>query len=163
MALYKQSFENQAAAEALEAALRPGNGDLRFQTVDVAQPTFDPEEEKVIDFSITPNPDQQLPLHIGCHVLDENRVIVAQCDSRMVDVFVDASTPFEGSLRIRSPWLKPGRYTVDMFISSYAEVTDQWENACVFEVTSALPYRGATPERAMIHSPVLADFSYDLR
>jgi lipopolysaccharide transport system ATP-binding protein len=160
---YKQSFERPPSTDALEAAMRQGSGELRFDVVGMSQQVFEPQEEKIVRFSITPNSEQRVPLHIGCHVIDENRVVVAQCDSRLVDVHLENGQPLDGVLRIRSPWLKPGRYSVDMFLSSYAEVADQWENACSFDVVSPLPYSGVAPDRAIAHSPVLADFSYDIR
>ena len=40
---------------------------------------------------------------------------------------------------IRGPWLKPGRYTVDVFVCQ-AGVLDAWEGAGAFEVLPVLPY-----------------------
>lgn len=161
---YKKSFERPPTLDALQAAMRPGTGDLRFDTVHSSAGTYDPADEKVIEFSITPNDAQRVPVHVGCNVLDENRVVIAQCDSRLVNVHVEpGSGRQQGSLRLKSPWLKPGRYSVDIWLASFAEVTDHWESACSFEVVADLPYPGTAPEWATAAAAALAEFDYEMR
>jgi lipopolysaccharide transport system ATP-binding protein len=158
---YKQTFETPPTMSTLEASMRQGSGERRFESVATTKALYEPHEEKIIEFSLVPNDDQHVPLHIACQVLDQDRVVVAQCDSRLVGVQLATGSPSKGQVRIRSPWLKPGRYSVDMIISSYAEIADYWEEASSFEVAPTLPYRRAVPDWATARSPVLADFSYD--
>jgi lipopolysaccharide transport system ATP-binding protein len=160
---YKQSFEVPLTAGGqFEAALRPGSGELRFDSVTTSQVYYEPQEEKVIDFSLAPTLHRHQPMHVACQVVDRDRVVVAQCDSRLVNAHLQPGSPLKGSVRIRSPWLKPGRYSVDMYLACLGEVADQWESACSFEVLSTLPYPGLAPDWAVSNSPVLADFSYQL-
>jgi lipopolysaccharide transport system ATP-binding protein len=160
---YKQTFATPSTVSALAASMRQGSGERRFQSVATSRTLYEAHEDKVIEFSVIPNDEQRVPLHIACQVVDQDRVVVAQCDSRLVGVHIQSDSPSKGALRIRSPWLKPGCYSVDMIMSSYAEIADYWEEACTFQVAPTLPYRRAVPDWAIARSPVLADFSYDFK
>jgi lipopolysaccharide transport system ATP-binding protein len=160
---YKQTFATTPTVSTLAASMRQGSGARRFEAVATRKLLYEPHEEKIIEFSLIPNDEQRGPLHIACQVVDQDRVVVAQCDSRLANVHLEIGSPSKGLLRIRSPWLKPGRYSVDMMISSYAEIADYWEHACSFQVAPTLPYRNAVPDWAIGRSPVLADFSYDFQ
>ncbi len=65
---------------------------------------------------------------------------IAQCDSRVVDFWLDPATDAQGQLRITTPWLKPGAYTVDLSIFTGGRSTDIWEQACRFQVLPVTPY-----------------------
>ncbi len=159
---YKQSFELSSDPDVTCASLRPGTGELRFDVVNSAQRVYEPQEEKTIEFQVASGSVPHGPLHLACQVLDSDRNVVAQCDSRLTGVRLEDGSARSGQIRIRGPWLKPGRYSVDMFLSSYAEIADYWENACRFEVVSTLPYPGTAPDWAIARAPVLTDFACEL-
>ena len=58
---------------------------------------------------------------------------------------------------IRGPWLKPGRYTVDVFVCQ-AGVLDAWDGAESFEVLPIVPYPQSDGGESIAVGVVLADF-----
>ena len=66
---------------------------------------------------------------------------------------------YEGEFVLKTPWLKPGSYHVDMFVCS-AGVMDRFEQACHLEVIPLLPYPAPGNDEATSEGVVFADFSY---
>ncbi|MBO0882676.1 MAG: ABC transporter ATP-binding protein [Mycobacterium sp.] len=156
---YKRSFE-RAAAEVIEPARRPGSGELRFSDVRVVKDTYMPDDEKVVEFVVPAKRSFVGSYYVSCHINDPDGIVVAQCDSRLVGFWCDAGRETHGRLSIRSPWLKPGSYTVDLYLCKTG-VLDAWEGACMFEVLPILPYPEATGADGTGRGVVLGDFSYD--
>ena len=75
-----------------------------------------PGEDVVVEFTVGANPDFGSRYHVSCFVNNEDGMVIAQCDSRVVDFWLDPATDAEGRLALRTPWLKPGAYTVDLFV-----------------------------------------------
>ncbi|QAY69012.1 polysaccharide ABC transporter ATP-binding protein [Xylanimonas protaetiae] len=158
---YRKSFASFAARNA-DPARRPGNGELRATEVRVSEDAFEPAADKVIEIRVGDNPELLGQYFVSCHVNDENGVVVAQCDSRNVGVWLDPAAPQEIDLTIRSLWLKPGKYTVDVFVCKTG-ILDAWEGAAQFEVLPTSPYPELAGEEALTRGLVFADFSYDSR
>ena len=155
---YVASF-GTAAAEAGDPDRRPGSGEFRFTRVTPAKDTFTCGEEKAVDFTIERRRPYAGKFFVSAHVVNEVGVMVAQCDSRMTGVWFDAEAEQSGRFTFRTPWLKPGRYRVEMFICS-AGVMDRFEEACTWEVIPLLPYAAAGNEEATSGGVVFADFGY---
>ena len=106
------------------------------------------------------NPDFGSRYHVSCFITNEDGMVITQCDSRVVDFWLDASTDNEGRLQIRTPWLKPGAYTVDLFLYAGGQATDIWEQACHFQVLPVTPYPHPTTPDGTDHGVVYPDFDY---
>ncbi|HYA44123.1 MAG TPA: ATP-binding cassette domain-containing protein, partial [Acidimicrobiales bacterium] len=158
--VYKASFESFVTDEMLETAMRPGTGDVRFARARATKDSFDVAEEKILEFVTMPSPGLSNKHHVLCDVFDDNREIVARCDSRLVEFWVDPRTEVHGTLAIRTPWLRPGVYTVDLSLWGSRVATDIWEGACSFRVLPILPYSGVASQSAIEMAPVVADFTY---
>ncbi len=157
MARYRESFDEYAAAQ-LETSRRPGTGELRAISV-TTDSTFHVADTKVIEIEIGDNADSELPYFVSTHVNDTNGVVLAQCDSRVHDVWLDPTSRRRLTLSIDSLWLKPGRYSVDVFVCR-AGILDKWESAASFEILPDLPYPEMVSAEATEQGAVLADFSY---
>jgi lipopolysaccharide transport system ATP-binding protein len=72
---------------------------------------------------------------------------------------LDANREIEATLTLRSPWLQPGRYALDLFLCR-AGVIDAWEGACSFQVLPDLPYPNTTSTDGVERGAVLGDFEY---
>ncbi len=138
---------------------RPGSGEFRFVDVQASKETFDCAETKSVHFKINRFLPFSGKLFVSAHICDANGATLLQCDSRLVNQWFDASDNIEGDLVIRSPWLKPGDYRVDLFICS-AGVLDRFEQACTLHVIPLLPYPSAGNEEATYNGVVFADFDY---
>jgi len=158
---YRASFA-QHALEQQDADRRPGTGALRATEVTVAQDAFEPGEPKRLTIGVGTNHDLVGSYFVSCHVNDVNGSVVAQCDSRAVGGWYEAAKPQEIHLSMRTPWLKPGRYTVDVFVCQ-AGVLDAWEGAAAFDVLPGTPYPEMTLDEATARGVVLADYDYEGR
>ncbi len=159
LAAYRASFE-RASLVHLDKDRRPGTGEIRLDSVQSRQDTYEPADTKVIEFSVAANVDSPGPYFVSCHVNDETGMTVLQCDSRLTGYWLDPAQPHKGALSLSTPWLKPGRYTVDMFICRTG-ILDAWETACQFEVLPILPYPSATSDDGTQNGVVFADFVYE--
>ncbi|MEM9882379.1 MAG: ABC transporter ATP-binding protein [Planctomycetota bacterium] len=155
---YTQSFE-RSAGEACPPQRRGGSGEFRFTHVSPTRQTFDCGEAKTLRYRFERQKPYEGRVFLSCHLVDELGVIVAQCDSRMVGHWLDADDAHEGTLTIRTPWLKPGSYRVDLTICS-AGVMDRFEHACDLQVIPLLPYPAAGNTEATARGLVFADFDY---
>ena len=155
---YRSSITS-AGIEGLDPARRRGTGELRFDYVAPEEDNYEPAAEKRIEFRVATQP------HFGryyllAHFLDADRNLIAQCDSRSLGRWFDASSQVEATLSLRHPWLKPGRYIVNAYLCQHGLV-DAWEDACSFEVLPALPYPCATEQHDLEVGLVFADFTFD--
>jgi lipopolysaccharide transport system ATP-binding protein len=157
--VYKSSFERVGTDDVAEASMRPGSGEVRFASVRSTKDSFDVAEEKVFEFVTAPSPLANRH-HIRCDVLDVDRVVVARCDSRLVEFFVDPRDEVHGKVVMRTPWLRPGVYTVDLSLWGTRQVADIWDGACSFRVLPIYPYSGAATKDATEGGPVVADFTF---
>lgn len=155
---YRDSYEDHAVAQ-LDASRRAGSGELRVGSVTMTKPVFDPADVKSVSIQIPRGPATIGQYFVSCHVTDANGVVIAQCDSRVVDVWLDPDSAQDVTLTIDDLWLRPGRYSVDVFVCS-AGVIDAWEAAATFDVSEELPYGQSAQEDAISRGIVLADFQY---
>jgi lipopolysaccharide transport system ATP-binding protein len=155
---YIGSFE-KATAEAVDPERRPGTGEYRITSVTPDKEFYACAEEKTIRYTI----DRFKPFagryFVSCHIVEERGATVLQCDSRMVGHWIEATGRFEGELTIKSPWLKPGSYRVDLYVCS-SGILDWFEQACYLHVIPLLPYPAAGNAEATSNGVVFADFSY---
>jgi len=156
---YKRSFAREAPL-LREATHRPGTGEIRLVEAKVADDITKPGNEVVIEFTVGANPSFGNRYHLSCLLNNEDGMVIAQCDSRVADFFLDPSTDVSGQLRITTPWLKPGAYTVDLSIYSGGHATDLWEQACRFQVLPVTPYPFPTTPDATDHGVVFPQFEY---
>lgn len=155
--LYTTSFSRPV--EAADVLRRSGSGELRFQSVSPSKEVFEPNESKEFSFAVPANHEWPGGYFVSAHVIDEYGRVIAQCDSRLVNFWLDASSPVEASLTIDTPWLRPGGYTVDFFLCR-AGVIDAWEGSCAFQVLDVLPYPNTTSADGVSQGLILPDFGY---
>lgn len=154
---YRATFEDFASAQR-DAARRPGTGEVRATDVRTDS-NLVPGDDTVIEIDLASGTETGLPYYVSAHINDVNGVVIAQCDSRVHDVWLDPEHPQRATLTVNGLWLRPGRYTVDVFVCR-AGILDAWQGAAVFEVLAELPYPGMAPADAYEKGLVLADFSY---
>jgi lipopolysaccharide transport system ATP-binding protein len=156
---YRASFD-RVSAEHQVADRRPGSGEVRFSDVHVAKDVVEPADEKIIEFALPATEHVTGSYFVSCHINDENGVVVMQCDSRVMGRWFDPSREERGVIVVTAPWLRPGRYTVDLY-ACQAGILDAWEAAAAFDVLPVLPYPQATSEDGTLHGVVLAAFRYE--
>jgi lipopolysaccharide transport system ATP-binding protein len=156
--MYLQSYQQQST-ESADASRRPGSGELRFSEVRLQKEVYLPHDEKTIEFSVSGSPGFVGNYWVSCQLNDQDGAVIALCDSRLVGFWLDGRQPQQAALTIRGPWLKPGRYTVDLFLCK-SGVLDAWAGAAMFAVLPVLPYPEVTGEEPNRGGAVLCDFGF---
>lgn len=156
---YRNSFEAFALSQE-DAQRRAGTGEIRFSSVTLGERVRKCTDDLVIEFEAEARPDIAGSYFVSCHINDVNGTVVAQCDSRLVGMSFPADEKVRAALVVRDLWLKPGRYTVDLYLCKTG-ILDAWEGAGSFEVLPDLPYSEITTDDAISKGIVLADFSYE--
>ena len=159
MEAYKRSFAHTAPAMQ-EAVHRPGTGEIRIRSAKVVSDITKPGHDVEIEITVPANPSFGNRYYLSCLVNNEDGMVIAQCDSRVMDFFGDPATDLEVTLRITSPWLKPGAYNADLILQSGGRPTDIWEQAVRFQVLPVTPYPNATTPDATDHGVVYPQFEY---
>jgi len=156
---YKRSFV-RAPTTGGTTTHRHGTGELRFEEVAVSADIVKPGDDVTVEFTIGANPLFGNRYFVSCLVNNEDGMVVAQCDSRVVDFWLDPSTDTQGRLTMRTPWLKPGAYTVDAFIHAGGQTADIWEQSCYFQVLPISPYPHMTASDGTDRGIVYPEFDY---
>ncbi|MEI6916320.1 MAG: polysaccharide ABC transporter ATP-binding protein, partial [Armatimonadota bacterium] len=155
---YLSAFE-QGDGSITNVQNRDGTGEFRFTEVTPSSTQFGCDEEKVVSFVLRRFRPFEGRLIVFCRIVDQEGVLVTNCDSRLHGGSFKAQEEVRGTLRFRTPWLKPGTYRLDMFVGS-AGVMDKCWHACTINVPPILPYADAADSTAMTDGVVLPDFHY---
>jgi lipopolysaccharide transport system ATP-binding protein len=139
---------------------RPGSGEYRYTRAGPAREYFGGADEKTIYFKIERRGNLLGKMWLSALVVDSSGTVLAQCDSRLVDALLGDFEQMVGQFRLRSPWLKPGSYRVDLFICATG-IVDVWEGACTINISPILPYSVSVSEDGVKAGLVFADFIWE--
>ena len=156
---YVKSFAKPNVAVE-DASRRPGTGEYRFTKVEPAKEYFSCAEEKIITVSVERRSENAPPVWMSCHIFNQSGVEVLHCDSTLLGESFTGEA-FAAKLVLKSPWLKPGEYTVDFYLYN-ALLADKLARAAVLRVSDVLPYPTAVPGSLMGFGLVLPQFSLQL-
>lgn len=160
IAAYGRQFAAQAAGADTDPARRRGTGDYRFGRVQMASSSARPSDSHRLTFEIRRAKGTIGRFYPSAHIVDERGMDVVQMDGRFVGCWITDADTIEGELVVTQPWLKPGRYHVDLFLCTESEVVDHYPQACTFEVNSVMPYPYSASASATQSGVVLADFAW---
>ena len=156
---YLDSFNSQDAQTESDALRRPGSGELRIMDAVPSKAYYEAAEDKRVRFSIKQHKPIRGKYFISCHLFNEAGVGLVTCDSRLMGHWLEASESYEGEFILKTPWLKPGRYRLEMFLCG-ANIIDRWEEACFFDVIPILPYPDPSHPHAITDGLMFADFDW---
>ncbi|WP_217616831.1 ABC transporter ATP-binding protein [Cellulomonas sp. GbtcB1] len=157
-----QTSRDRVAISQTDIDRRPGTGEVRITSATVSSPLYKTTEPKTIEFLVSANADYIGKYFVSCHINDRHGTTILQCDSRVRGLWLDPAQEQKIALTIKEPWLKPGEYTVDLFVCS-SGVLDSFEGAGRFEIHPVLPYPQAVSDEGLDAGLVLADFDYERR
>jgi lipopolysaccharide transport system ATP-binding protein len=138
---------------------RPGSGELRIISAIPDAAYYECAAVKRIKFRIEQRKPSKGKYFISCHLFNEAGVDIMTCDSRLLGHWIDPCEAYEGEFVLSAPWLKPGRYRLEMFICG-GNIIDRWEEACFFDVIPILPYPDPSHPHAVTDGLVFADFDW---
>lgn len=145
----------------MDATARPGSGEVRLTTVRSVRDIYQAAEPKEIELAVDANPELAGRYWLVVNILDDLGSMVAQCDSRVLGFWLDPGQVNQCVLRLRTPWLKPGAYSADVWVARASERIDVWQSATHFDVLPDPPYPVATDSAATSEGPVFADFTFE--
>ena len=154
IAVYLADLERRDARTPIS---RVGSGELRITTFEPTSASFRPDAEKTFVVEVEPIDDNAPRYFVSLEVYDSQRTKVAHCDSRVLGGYFEG--PQRLTVRIRSPWLRPGRYQVDAFVCS-SGIIDGLSPGLTFAVEPTLPYPGTLPDEDW-RTALLPDFTVD--
>ena len=156
--LYLSTFVKASGSDELPDR-RPGTGEYRYTLASPAREYFGGAEEKVIHFEIQRRSKLVGRMWLSAFVVDSTGVVVTQSDSRLVGALFGDFERLAGQFRLRSPWLKPGSYRLDLFICAHG-IVDAWEGACSFTISPVMPYQNSVSEDGVKAGVVFGDFDW---
>ena len=152
-----------AAGSDVPPEARPGSGEWRFTSVTGPEAAIDPAGPVEFAFQVAPTRPGVGPAYLSGHVVNDQGAVLTQCDSRLVGVWVSGDEPVGGRFRIDGLWLKPGRYTLDLYLCTPSGIIDLFERAAAFEASPVLPYPHSASPESTAAALVLADFAWNLQ
>ena len=155
---YLISFAQQSAVDE-NPDRRPGSGEYRFIHVEPTESVFGGSEPKRIRWTIEQRKRELGKMYVSLHLVDAQGIVVAQCDSRFVGLYLDDAPSISGEFTLTTPWLKPGDYRVDLFIVA-GGLIDRYEGACTVSVSPVLPYPNTGTDDGIAQAPVFSDYSW---
>ncbi|MEI6713119.1 MAG: ABC transporter ATP-binding protein [Verrucomicrobiota bacterium] len=158
---YLNSFAKGSTSTALPES-RSGSGEIRVLSVEPSKGFYDASEVKCFDVILRRMDVIEYPFFISAHIVDARGNVISQCDSRLVGKWFVLGEDMRVGLQIGAPWLKPGVYTLDVYICA-SGIMDRCEGACGFEVTPRLPYLFSASPDATANGVVFADFRYEVK
>jgi lipopolysaccharide transport system ATP-binding protein len=146
--------------ESVPADRRVGLGSHRISGVD-ANPLFDVAEPKTIIVRVAALQSTVGRMWVSALIKDSHGTDAAHCDSRLMGLQLDMRSTVEHAveLAVIHPWLRPGKYSVDLFLCTTGATIDMIERATEFEVSSILPYESHASSDATDKGPALTCFS----
>lgn len=157
---YLTELSSQPTSAIKDPARRPGSGEYRFKFVRPAKPLFLVQEPKIFEFEINRLGAPVANMYFLLEIRDLHGSLVTQCDSRLTGTWQRDFDNCRGEVVVDSLWFQPGTYTVDAFIFLHG-IIEKYEQACSFEVSTALPYTHTAPEEAYRRGAALSRFEWN--
>ena len=153
--------QNSAGGASVQSERRRGNGTYRLERFEPVTPDFLPSAAKTFRFAIRNNSAVDSCI-IGARILDEDLTELVSLDSSLLEFAIAPGADLtEGTFEIRTPWLKPGSYSMDVFLYN-TEPVDEVIGACTFLVSEDLPYPGVVFDYTLRAPVVLGDFEWKI-
>ena len=137
-----------------------GSGELQVSSFEPERPTFEPGETKLFRYRLRAQAREAGNAWLSLHVRNQSHELLLQCDSRLENFWVPPGEDFEGTFELTSPWLKPGDYYCEIFVSRPQTLLDHIEQCGHFTVSEELPYVNAASECGTEKGYVFADFHW---
>lgn len=155
----RQGLLARRAVAAVSDRRPSGTGTYRILSVAPTMDVFQGGEAVELDIAVERVAPEAGPFFFVLDVFDEGGQLLAHCDSRLAGLVIeDIGELWQGRWTLTSPWLRPGRYSVDLYAHYHGQI-DGWDACTQFDV-QGLPYEFVADEQATAHGPVLVDFAF---
>jgi lipopolysaccharide transport system ATP-binding protein len=158
-------YLEQGASDAVSGMppeARPGSGERRFTSAAGPASAIAPAAPLEFSFAAAPTRPGAGPAYLSAHIVNDQGTVLTQCDSRLVGVWLSGDAPAGGRFRIDGLWLKPGRYSLDLYLCATGGIIDLFERAVEFEASPVLPYPQTASPECTASALVLANFAWKM-
>jgi lipopolysaccharide transport system ATP-binding protein len=161
VARYNQYQSGPGATAAASISARQGSGEYRYTVAEATRDHYAVAEPKKIHFKIERQRTSDSRFFISGHFRQDDAHLF-QYDGRMLDHWLPDQAEITGEITFKHPWIKPGKYQVDLYICTTSGIVDELLNGVTINIVEDLPYTGAYTTDAYRFGTVLADFAIDL-
>ena len=137
-----------------------GTGEYQYTFANPSQESFLSTERKSLEFEINCIKKMTERMWLSAHVVNAKDNVIVQCDSRLMGLWVSDAPKIKGTFYFDTPWLKPGKYHIDLFLCSRMGIIDHWENACSITISPMLPYAETISDDGVADGWVFANFNW---
>jgi lipopolysaccharide transport system ATP-binding protein len=142
---------------------RPGTGELRINTARPVQGSFAVGEPVVVDLAIVRRSVCSGKYFISGLLCNSSGTTLAQIDSKCIGFWFEPRDTARMRITVRHPWLKPGNYTLNLYICAPSIIVDHLDPACTFRVDHRMPYEVAVRSHEYDMGLVIPDYSVELQ
>ena len=136
------------------------SGAIQLDRVWPDSQTFSCDDAKVLHFLLRRRDAGADRCFVSVVIRARGGAEIAHCDSVTVGKwYVLRGDAIGGTFVLKTPWLLPGDYAVDVFVCN-AGIYDEVENACAFTVLPSLPYAAPPPLDQAARDVVLPDYEF---
>ena len=139
---------------------RSGSGQWRFLMAETNKIAYRVGETINCRFTVFPNDSSSGIAYLSGLLIDQQMNIVSQFDSRLIGTWLKGNAPSSGVLTINGVMLKPGRFSLELYLCGGGHIYDIYKNAVVFDIISILPYAHTATADAIADALVLTDFNW---
>ena len=115
-------------------------------------------KKKIQNLKIKKITNFEIPFYVS-GVLKYEGNIVLQYDSRLLNIWLQPKDDIEVTLTLKTPWLKPGIFTIDLYICSPTQIIDEYLDGVSLNVIEDYPYPGIYDAGATRFGNILPDFA----
>jgi len=157
---YMESLHAGAHTDHESLALRKGTGELRITKMEPTKQVFASEEAKEFEFTIERFAELEGDYSLVVEVEDDTGVLISRLDSLWLGKLLRGDRSTGGKLTIRTPWLRPGNYTINAFLNGVGiHSTFDWAMRLTrFTVAPNMPFPNMAEPDPYNPSPILTDF-----
>jgi lipopolysaccharide transport system ATP-binding protein len=156
---YMASFFSDGS-RSLATEKRAGSGEFRVVSATPSKEFYECGEPKSVSIRLERKDSFTGNFFVSVHLVDAAGMVLLHCDSRLVGTWFKDALETEVNFTLEAPWLRPGRYRLDVFVCSTG-VIDHCEGACFWDVLPLLPYGSAVSEDATAHGLVFGEYGFE--
>lgn len=162
---YYQAGFSECVGESVDKSKRKGSGEFRFDSVTPGSNLYRGDDIKTVQFKFSPTIGDAADIQamwIAAEIVNEMGLTILQLDSRLHGLTFNGGNGKEGELILRTPWMKPGQYRVNMYLCAPGGIADIYEDAAVLSISELIPYSHSAGDNGIRNGVIFGDFEWQL-
>jgi lipopolysaccharide transport system ATP-binding protein len=160
-----ERYANMVETEVIDLSdhrRRAGTGDIRFVEATPAKSLFEVTEDKTFRIRLDRMKPGSGQFRIMAGVTADRSGRVCFIDSQFEQLDFNPEKSAEIDLTLKNLWLKPGKYSLDLYAKYGDNLMDHANPACRFEVNTEMPYKQTSIDPAQLFGSVICPFEFNV-